>query len=457
MKNKGPQTRLVMCDLEKGRVVGGATVTAEMVPLALHPDGKHILMKSAARNQYEIEIWSMQGNKAVRERTLDPYQAEWKRSKEVQWARFANEKSLILKHANGWVTIWDFEAMQPVCHFVIDGGCTPALSADGKTLAFYRGERIGLFDVETHEVIAIQKAPRRLSWPNFSWSPSEKRLACVAFNSLLVWDVETGEIYRDFETPGLNINGMPKFSNDDFILLGNRYLIELENMIKLWDYEGAAQVQAVGGTTFFAVSPQNALGALMPTLIPHEAAKNALDAALNEPDLFIFRKGATVRLDTSGIPASHKATVEANLRSKLEAMEININPSASLIVKASVSGPKQQQMNYTRSGTYTVQVYRTLIEFMYEGKTIWQASGTNIPHFVSIGRDENLGDILREKSKQPAYRFYKSVILPKFVQKPIGDSTAGRQGGQTIGASKVVPTTSSSSRRRPTGRRRKPM
>lgn len=452
LKNKGPQTRLVMCDLEKGRVMGEATVGAEMVPLALHPDGQHILMKSAARNQHGLEIWSMQGNKIVRERTLEPYQEEWKVSKDVQWAQFASEDRLVLKHGNGWVTIWDFRTLQPVCHFEIEKYCTPALSANGKTLAFYHKERIGLFDVETHEVVAIQKAPRHLSFVNFAWSPSEKRLACVAHTSLLVWDAETGEIYRDFTPPGIVIHGVPRFSNDEFILLGNRYLVELENMIKLWDYEGADQVRAIGGTTFFAITPQKSTGALMPRLIPHDAAKDALDAALNDPDLFVFRKGVTVRVDTSGIPASHKAKVEASLRNKLDAMDIQVSPSASLTVKASISAPKQQQMRYFGRGTFTVQIHGTLVEIIFEGKVIWKASGTNIPHFVSLKHDENLGDILREKSRQPDYDFYQSVALPKFAQKSTGDLQPGQAHRQTIGVSKVVPTTKSP--RRPSGRRR---
>lgn len=440
-KEKGPQSRIVMCDLAQGTVTSAVSVGAEMVPMALHPDGKTVLMKSAERNQDALEFWTIQGRNVERGERFQSHNDAWGRQSEVQWARFADAETLVMKHSNGWVSLWDLQTRQPVCHFAIEGGCTPALTGDGQVLAFYKQERVGLLELATRNVIAMQKSPRRLNWPHFAFSPSENRLACVAFNSILVWSTETGELYRDFETPGIHINTAPHFSDDDFLLVGGRYLVELENMIKLWDYEGAEQVKAVGGTTFFAVSPQNRPGALMPTLIPHESAMQALDAALNEPDLFVFREGVSVRLDVEGIPAAHRTQVEENLRSSLDKMNIQIDVAAPLTVKASISGPKQEQMNYTRSGTYTVQVYRTLLEFVYGGTTIWQSSGTNIPHFVSIGAGENLGDILKEKSKGPAYGFYQSVVLPKFVQKPQGNTDPGRSSGQTLGVSKVVPTT----------------
>jgi len=72
----------------------------------------------------------------------------------------------------------------------------------------------------------------------------------------------------------------------------------------------------------------------------------------------------------------------------------------------------------------------------------WQSSGTNIPHFVHIGRDENLGDVLDKKSKQADYSFFKNIVLPKFLQKPSGESRPGQHSGQTIGQSTIVPTTS---------------
>ncbi len=453
IKNKAPQTRLVLCDLKTGRERGQGVVFAEMAPLALHPDGELLIMKNLKRESPNLEIWRMPNNNISRVSSFAPIQEGAFGRPSIQFAQFVDDSTFVLKDSTGLVSIWDLSTLQPVCHFKIDGNCRPALSADGNMLAFYANERIGLFGTKTHEIIAIQKAPRRLNFTNFAFSPSGERLACSAFDSVLVWEMETGELYRDFKPSGIVLNSPVEFSNENFLLLGKRYLVELENMIKLWDYNGGENVQAINGTTYFSVSPQNSSGALMPTLIPHEGALEALDAALNEPDLFVFRKGVNVQLDTSGIPCSHQAKVEASSRSKLAELEISIDNSAAVTLKASVSGPKQKEMNYTRSGTYTVQEYATTLELFYQGKSIWKKTGTNIPHFVHIRSNENLGDILRKASKQPAYAFYDNIVLPKFVQKPLDDGKAGvASSGQTIGSSKVVPTTSS--RRRPTGRRR---
>ncbi|QDT33612.1 SHD1 domain-containing protein [Thalassoglobus polymorphus] len=453
VKNKAPQTRLVLSDLNTGRERGEGVVYAEMAPLALHPDGELLLMKNLKRGSPNLELWRMPNNHISRERTFAPIREGSFGRPEVQYARFLDENSFVLKDSSGLVSIWDLSTLQPVCHFSIDSNCRPALSADGSMLAFYKDERIGLFGTKSHEVIAIQKTPRRLNFTNFAFSPSGERLACTAFDALLVWELETGEIYRDFVLEGIVLNSGVEYSHDNFVLLGKRYLVELESMIKLWDYHGAENVQAIDGTTYFSVSPQNSPGAIMPTLLPHEGAREALNAALNEPDLFVFREGVNVQLDTSQIPGSHQAKVEASLRNKLSELDITVDDSAPVTLKAAVSGPKQKEMTYTRSGSYTVQIYTTTVELIYQGKSIWKKTGTNIPHFVRIQSNQNLGDILSKASKQPAYQFYDNLALPKFVQKPVGDAKLNAApGGQTIGSSKVVPTTST--RRRPTGRSR---
>ncbi|TWT46988.1 hypothetical protein KOR42_42560 [Thalassoglobus neptunius] len=443
-------TRLVVCDLQSGRSTGEVTQPGNFVPLALHDDGATLLMRTTKfgfGNSSELQVWRIQGRSINVERVMTPHQDDWKSNNDLNWAAFIDRNTFVTKSSGGIVAFWDMDTFQPICDFKVDGGSRPALSIDRKTLAFSTGKKIGLFDTQSREVICLQSTPRKLQWPNLAFSPSGKQLGCIAFNSILIWNTETGELYRDFETPGLNINGKLEFSDEDFVLAGGRYLIELENMIKLWDYEGAGSVNAIGGVTFFAVNPHKKGGALMPTLVPHDAALDALDAALNEPDLFIFRKGSSVRLDLNGISGQHRAEVEADLRKKLSDLDVQVTDSAPVTIKCTVTGPNSKKMTYTRFGTYDVQIYNTKIEFLYEGKVAWQSSGTNIPHFVRIGADENLGDVLRKKSQQADYSFYKNIVLPRFLQKPNDGNQQNNRARQTIGNSKVVPVASNRSRR----------
>lgn len=448
---KGATTRLVLCDLNSGKTLAAVTYPGEFVPLALHDDGQRLLMrltKFGSGNSNQLQIWKLSSRNVEVGSNFTPHNDNWKSNNDLNWAEFIDENTFVTKSAGGIVAFWNLATLQPICDLKIDGGCTPALSADRKTLAYCTGERIGLFDTETHEVISQQKTPRKLMSPQLAFSPSGKRLGCAANNSILIWNTETGELYRDFETTGINTNTKLEFPDDDFVLAGNRYLIELENMIKLWDYAGAGAVQSIGGVTFFAVSPQNRAGALMPTLVPHDEALQALDAALNDPSLFIFRDGAKVRLDLNGIPGQYRAEVEANLKQKLRELNVEITDSAPVTIKCSVSGPKSETMEYTRSGTYNLQKYITTIEFLYENKVAWQSSGTNIPYFVHVGPNENLGEILAKASRQADYSFFKNVTLPKFVQKPTGQSGPANSSSQTIGTSQIIPVGNRSSSRR---------
>ena len=439
----GARTRLVLCDLESGKMLREINHPGDFIPLAVHDDGERVLMR---RNIFgfgksdQIQIWSLSGRTISIGQILTPYQDDWKSNNDVQWATFADGDTFITKSSGGVVALWDFRTMQPICDFKVDGRCRPALSTDRKTLAFCTGKKIGLFDLPSRSVIALQDTPRQLQWTNLAFSPSGKLLGCSAFDSILVWNTETGELYRDFQPSGLNINTKLEFADEGFVLAGNRYLIELENMIKLWDYPGASAVESIGGVTFFAASPKGRTGSLMARLVPHEEALQALDAALNDPSLFIFRKGASAKLDLSGIASNKRNEVEASLKKKLSELDVSITNSAPVTIKCSVTGPKSDSITYTNFGTFDVQQYTTKVEFLYDGTTVWQSSGSNIPHFVHVRSDENLSDILAKKSRQADYSFFQNVNLPRFLQKPSGDSGPAAHSYQTLGQTQVVPT-----------------
>jgi hypothetical protein len=64
-----PATRLVMGDLQTGRVSGVVTVPGNLVPLAVHDDGRQVLMR---RNDFghgnadRLELWNVQGSRVAR-------------------------------------------------------------------------------------------------------------------------------------------------------------------------------------------------------------------------------------------------------------------------------------------------------------------------------------------------------------------------------------------------------
>ncbi len=433
-------TRVLMCDIQGGRTLETAVTEGEMVPLALHDNGQHFLMRSdefGIGNHGRLEVWAIQGEQIVRSVTWKPYDDAWAGGKNVVWAEFVDGKTLATVSGAGKFALWDIGDIKPLCHFDMVDGALPALSADRKLLAFCAKDRVGLFDMVKRRVICVQATPRDLSAPRLAFSPSGKKIGCIANDRILVWDTATGELLQDFPTPGISIRGAIDFPHDEYILGAKQYLVALDTQIKMWHYKGAEYVRTVGGATFMAVSPHNAGGVLAATTVPHEQALTFYQKALTEPDIFVFRKGSTVKLNVSGVPGGQQGRVREAITKKLQAMDCKIAPSASVEVVASVEGPKQKTVRYMHSGEYKVQEYRTWLKFMYQGKPAWQSSGTNISHFISLKKGENIEGVLRKASQQPSYGFYDHIALPEFVQKPSSDNK-NASGGQTVGASQVT-------------------
>lgn len=442
--NEKTFVRLALCDLQGGRVTASASLEGAMLPLALADDGKRILMR---RNEFghgkgdRLEIWTIKGKSVDRSLVWTPFTDSWEPSNDVSWAEFLDGDKLALCSSGGKLAIWNLADGQPICHFQTCGGAKPALSPDRKWIAFAGEDTLGLLDVQKQEVVASIATPRKLMSPSLAFSPSGKRIGCAAFDRILVWDSATGKLEKDFQLTGIHLDGRIVFSDEGFLLVDDQYLIELENQLKLWCYQGAEKCSAFGGSVLFAVpGDEKSGGALLAAKVPHADALTMLKKALAQSDLFVFRKGTPVKLDVAGIPdPTEQNNARESLTKKLADMNCSVAPDGKVEVVAYVEGPNSREISYMHSGSYQVQEYFTKLKFVYEGKTLWESQWTNIPGVLSLGKGENIESKLREASEKPSYKFYEQVVLPEFLQKPLDQNNAQPGAGQTIGQSHVTP------------------
>ncbi|WP_373652647.1 SHD1 domain-containing protein [Schlesneria sp. DSM 10557] len=439
---EGGTIRVAICDLKTGKCGTPAVGVGKMVPIALHDDGQQIIMRREEfgfGNQDRLEVWIPKGNKVTKKVSWTPYEADQGAARDVLWAEFVNAETLATSSRDGKVVLWKFPEIEPVCQFDTANGAVPALSPDRKWIAFSNGSDVGVFDIEKQEVVAIQQTPTKLQWPYMAFSPTCQKLACLAFDKVLVWNLATGELERTIPCTGLNVHGSIEFPDDAFVLVGNHYLLDLQNQLKLWTYEGAEQVRSADGITYFAVTEgEKKAGALVPLQIPHPAAKTLLKKALTDPDLFVLREGTTVKIDVSGIPdATQRDRVVKGLTRQLEAIGCKAGANGSINLLASVEGPKDTEINFIAVGTYKFKEYVSQVKFTYRDQPVWHSAQTNAPGIVQLQKGENMDSHLRAREK-PSYEFFENVQLPKFLQKP----SAGQGPGHslTLGQSKVSTT-----------------
>jgi WD40 repeat protein len=450
-------TRLILCDLQGGRVTASASAKGLMAPIALHDDGQQILMRHNGFGfgvKDQLEIWILKGKEAVRTLIFTPYDEIDETNRDVTWAEFIDAKTLATCSSGGKAAIWSFPALQPICHFQLFDSSIPALSPDRKWIAFASGNTVGLFDIEKRKVIARQKTPHNLTWTVMAFSPSGRKIGCEVGGHILIWDTASGRMEKDISLPQKMCGGGIIFPDEDFILAHNQYLIEIEHQLKLWHYQGEEPagdldlgcVHTVGGTTFFVADSDDTPGMLISAKVPHPEVLSFLKKTLQHPETFAFHKGTPVRLDVSGIPEEQKKDVTEALTKKLRDMKCPIKESGDVDVVAYIDGPKPVWGSKIPASPLDWQalvshldwlVYDICLKIVYQGKTAWEM---NLDTKMSIIKRKNGESVAGTNSKvdvQALHRFYEQVSLPELVQKP--PPTQGPIENLTLGTSKVTP------------------
>lgn len=432
--------RVVVADLEKGKATPVAVTTGQVAPFALHDDGIHMLARREEfgfGNHDRLEVWKVAGGKVRKLESFIPYPQAGGAARDIGWARFLDGESFATA-GNGELAVWRFPAIEPVCRLPVSG--VPALSPDRRFIAFCDAGGVGLFDVASHEVVARRAVPAGLFNPQLAFSPSGKRLACIAQQKLLVWDVATGDVLQDMDVPTIHIFTGIAFPDDDWVLGGNQYLIGVSSGILLWTYSGQQQVAMAGSSTVFATLDGEKSGALVPLAIPHQAAKALLAKAASDPNLFVLREGTKVRIDVERIPdPAARAQAAESLAGKLTSIGCSADPAGTIVLSAGVQGPEKKTLSLRNAGDYDVQEWITSLEFVHDGKPVWRTQSSNVPGgpiiFFNLEEGENIGSWLAKRQK-PDYGLYDRVELPRFLQRP--SATAGPSGSMTLGTSQVT-------------------
>lgn len=432
------QVRLMICDLKGGRAAKTEAVQALAAPIALSGDGSQVLMrhdKFGFGNQETLELWKLKGKNIQRAAGWYPYEDT---KGDVKWAEFVDEDHLVTCSSHGRVAYWDLKKVKPIWHLETSNGAVPCLSGDRKLLGFCSESAYGLLDISEGKVIASAATPNPMKSATVSISPSGKKMVCNSQNQIVVINTTNGEITSNFEVQGIHAIGTSGLISDSAFMFGGHFVIDLDSQLKLWEYFGAEQLATNGNMTFAAIAPVRNTGILLPLELPHKAARDVLEKALTQPDLFVFREGVDVKLDVSGVPGGEQERVRTALTKKLSAMNCSISDNANITLFASVTGPKERTVSYFNSGDYKVQEYFSEVRFVYQKKDAWLNRTTNIPGMMMLKRGESIESVLRKASEKADFGFFDHLVLPKFLQKPM--EGANNVGMQTLGRSTITAT-----------------
>ena len=239
---------------------------------------------------------------------------------------------------------------------------------------------------------------------------------------------------------GVVPNGQAVFASEDAVLLGKTVtvLIDLENQVKLWTYQGAELIKELGGLCWFVPNTnQQQAGALVPSPIPQPGVKEALAKALTDPNFFVLKPGTTVKLNVDGLPdAAERDKARAAIEKKLKANGFQVGPEGTIELVAATEVGKEREIAYRTIGrgfpavkSFKVREHIARVKFVYQDLTAWEASTLNIPFFARLKQGETMEEHLKAQEK-PNYAYFGRVELPKLLTKPTSNGVTALGNAQ---------------------------
>jgi hypothetical protein len=425
-----PQTRIVLCDLVRGKKLLAAKAAGKLRPLALSDNGAAVVMAGEKKrerfgNETFLELWNLSPAgiaPAWRVPGSDSGQS-W------HWAAFLDGERLAIA-GGGKVAVVTAASGQPVFYVACEALCTPGLSPDRRYLAFAQSGKLCVLDLSAGKMAAAQSVPQ-LTMSRFCFSPDGARLACVDPRQIRVWSLADGTLWREIDMRSLKLAaGEVAWPDPRYLMFDHRSLVDLESQAVVWGFEGGEQGTFANGVCLFATGGANLpMDALVSAHVPPPGLTARLEKAMQEPDFYVLKPGVTVKLDLAGLAdAAERDKAAAALTKKLQSAGAQVGPAGTIELKGSTSLGEEKKISYHGFGVspwqeHTVRDYLSSIAFVYQGKTVWQASASSVPLMIQLSQGETIDQALR-RSEKFDYRLFQSVELPKLLVKPT-DSPVG--------------------------------
>ncbi|XZE54370.1 SHD1 domain-containing protein [Planctomycetaceae bacterium SH139] len=434
-----PQSRLSLVDLLSGTGVHSDPIDAQMRPLALLDNANTALMvglgdrRGNSERKAELQLWQFSGKKIVRSASWVPYASDKNGGREdgdVLDAEVLNQQRLLTLSDKGHVVLWDLTSRQPIWHARLsERNFDMQLSADRRLLALFDEKTLMVLHPETAEILgSTALAPNTATgWCRLAWSPSGERIALTSISDVRVLDVKTGEWIYDFSLPGGPVaTKAMSYPDENFLLLDNQLLVDLESRIQVCEYRGAGDIESIGETSFVALHSDSG-GQLAPLELPHPGALEMLQLAQQDPTLFLLHPGVEVGIDVSAISGPQREAARQGLETSATQSGYTINASSPIKVVGSISEPKQEAVSYIAAGSYIVNQYTSTVKIQWNGSELWSTSRTNVPSVLMTKRGQTMQEALDEAGKGPNMTIFGSLRFPEFMQKPSQGRAAGRR------------------------------
>ncbi len=297
---------------------------------------------------------------------------------------------------------------------------------------------LNVLEVKTGKVVGTY--PGAGKHGTIVFRPDGERIALTTPTRVQVWEFSTGAMYRDigFSTPFSRFRE-PTWPSPGYILIGGRFLMDLERHTLLWEYRPGANVGRVAATQIIArrlwfLATNEKQRALIPFSVPDAAIRDVISHI--QPDqTLVLQPGMEVTLDVQveGTPQQREQIRDAFAKN-LADNGLRLTDDAPVQVVARTDRGEIEQKGYSRFGGLlphekveygTFQGYISRVTILIDGKVAWQVtSRTSAPDDLRLEGGESVSQALK-RHESPDLVFFDRVFLPKYLCVPCDTYTFG--------------------------------
>jgi hypothetical protein len=446
--------KIQMIDLAQGKAQEPIKYTSSMKPVDTDPAGEQILsrsdhMFSPGDKQHGLSVWKMKDKGLQLVKSWSPQEPGNVHKVAPSYAQFIDADHVVSISFPHKLSMWQVSTAKALYRLELGTGGVVGLSGNRKYLAAPVNNGLYVLDALTGDTLAqLPGDPGVLSAVSFR--PDGTQLAAVSPQRIMVWNLNSGELYRDiYFSKAINASTID-WLDSGYILVGGESLVDLERRIVLWKYMHQAGTGfsrgygELGGQFWYALTSQDRKErALFNSKLPHDDAKKKA-STLNAESLLAIQPGSQISLsfNLQGAPEEQQKAVQA-LTAQLAANGMKVNNGGALVLQASTETGKSQEISYRSFGrggrnseTAKVTEQISRVRLIENGKVLWEAvSVSGAPHFLQMKEGETLDQALA-KYQQPNLQFFSTVKVPQYVARP---SEAGAYGASNLTPQGIQP------------------
>jgi hypothetical protein len=428
--------RLSRVNLATGQLQNALKMPVVADVLDLSADGKQMLAHSRGEGfglADRLEIWDVDGPAPKHAITFKPFDSLQGHDRDIIWARFVGKDQVATLNWLGRFIVWDLTG-KAVWATKLENAATPAVSPGKKYLAVSVGSITAVLDAQSGKTLKTVQSTLPHG-ANLSFRPDGKQLALAARDTLLVVDLDTGNVVQEGSPIGAMGTSI-EWGAQGYLILDGRLIFDLTQNLVVWQLESAGRPTAntakmIAGRYYYVAEGGHrgtAKPALASDVLPNEKMRTVLKG-IKFADEFAVHPGASMSIEVSLPDPLGEKTMTA-LKNGLTNNGVIVAEGQPLKVTATTEQGQSREISYRTMGAPRFgpfaggetkmdvnEVIQKLTIVDADGKKLWErVSLITPPFFLNLKKDQDISAAVSE-AMEPKAGFFTQTMLPKFVPK----------------------------------------